>query len=324
MSKKFLFGVTLVAQLSLAHLPIVEAMYNTVVTEYLNQASKAWPILPVHIEEQILAWFASQPELIEGLIKQEKPFDACIHTHETNRSLLEKLEQAGMAKQLVSKSNYIFEITEFPEYVFKISGPKSRITGAIVANGFWPNKTYWDSAPDLSKLTPVITYQTASSIVMYSLYLEADKRTLWQHLYFPKTYVLRIGPDEQPLNDTNTVLVQEKVDLASPEQFKKLAQNLNHEQLAEVVRAIFECGLWTMDDHAPNLLFLSDGRLTVVDLEQPNVTNPLKGFYVHDPIQWHRNITAGVNDLKKWLNKYVEDQDRSKELIHMVDELAAK
>lgn len=301
-----------------------EPVYTPIANAYLDYIGKDLPQLPAEISEQAGKWLCGQPELITRLVVQNFALADADKQHEDNQKWLKDLEKTGAIALSQSRSNYIFKVPQVLGTIFKISGPASRVTEMVVANGFWPNKKYWDGNPDLSKLIPAVTYQTPSALVMYDLYLKTGQKKAWQYLYFPKTYAKRVADDGKPLNDKNSILLQEEVAIAGEEQFKQFAQKITENQLTEVMRAIFECGLWTMHDHVPNLVFLTDGRLTVVDLEQPNVTNPLKGFYLHDPMQWRRNLDAGVNDLKKWLKKYVSDEKRQAELLKVVDAAAVQ
>lgn len=303
------------------------ALVTPIASAYLAFIAKDLPQMPAELANSVDRWFASQPALVDTLIKQNFALADFEKAHEANQAYLKELEKAGSLTVLPTHTNYTFKPTGISAILW-ISGPESRVTGTIVANGFWPNRAYWQNNPDLNKLLPTVTYQTPSALVMYDLYLKAGARKAWQYLYLPAVYVHRVVNDEAPLNDKNTVIIRQELALATDEQFKKFANNLTQEPVAEVVRAIFECGVWAVQhefDQSPALVFLSDGKLALVSLmEQPNVTNPLKGFYVHDPVQWKRNLGAGVADLKKWLTKWVTDEKRRDELIKFVDGEAAR
>ncbi len=304
-----------------------EALSTPIANAYLDYISRDLPQLSDEVSGLVGKWLCGQPELISRLVIQNFALADADKQHEANQKWLKDLEKTGAIVVVPARSNYVFKIPGIASYVIWVSGAESRVVGSVVANGFWPNKKYWDSNPDLNKLVPAVTYQTISPLVMYHLYLKAGQKKVWRYFYLPKIYVKRVADDGKPLNDKNSIVIQEELAIASEEQFKKYAQNITEDQLGEVLRAIFECGLWATlhSDQRPGLVFLQDGRLALVSLiEQPNVTNPLKGFYLHDPVQWRRNIDAGVNDLKKWLKKYVTDEKRQAELLKVVDDAAVQ
>lgn len=267
----------------------------------MNQMFGEIPKLPTATVEQINHWLASEPEIMRRLIVQDSELADFRAIHRANN---EYLSQRGIKNH--SHSNYVFECPAAPEYFIKVSGPINRLVNIIVANGKWPSTT---KTEDLKTLRRVVTYQTISSLPTYFLYLRLKKESPLQHVYIPNTYLVHVPGTDESLSDGNYIIVQEKVSLVDSAQEQKLLKALSGEQLCEVVRVVCACGLW---DTNGKIKFATDGRIVIVDLEQPNTSNPLRGLNITDQNRLLINIQTGISAL---LTFFKDDKVRT-ELIN--------
>lgn len=193
--------------------------------------------------------------------------------------------------------NYIFELSELPGYMLKISSLPCRFANVLAANDSRQSDFADVSSEERTKICAefkmVPTYQTASYWNTYRLYCELGKKTELHYVLFPRTYVFKLVVDE-PMHDQNCIIVQEKIALVDEKTEHELLCKLSDEQLKELVTVIGACGLWNLKS---NIKFDADGHIIIVSLEQPNVSNPLKGFNQKDPERFMKNVQSGIGEL---------------------------
>lgn len=288
---------------------------NVIAQKYLEQIIPTVPVLDATTQQTILAWLNTQPELIQRLIKQDEIIDNYKDEHQANKTLLVQKNIVNLSP----KGNYIFVSPTAPDYIIKISGPSSRFANTLVANDKWPS-TF--KPEDVASFKPTTTYQTASSLVTYALCVAYAQKNPTPLIYIPRTYLASLSNDAtQMYTDQNCVIIQERLALVAEEQRKVFTQQLNEAQLTQLMQLVVNCGVWSLS--YDNINFLADGRIVLTDLEQPNVCNPLKGFYPLDQIQWHRNMTAGFVDLKKLVEENISDATKKDSLVSLIARTAA-
>ncbi|HBR70735.1 TPA: hypothetical protein DIC20_01470 [Candidatus Dependentiae bacterium] len=250
------------------------------------------PILPADVVKKVNDWLISEEDLIKKLVLQEGDLADHQIKHTGNN---EALREKGIINY--SRSNYVFACPAEPDYMIKISGPTNRLVNTIVANEKWPTRI---SDEELYELKRVATYQTVSSLPTYYLYLRLQKLMPLKSVYIPKTYLFKLPQASDVINDTNYIILQERVSFLPKKESKELLKNLNNDQANELVAIVASCGLWDIKN---NILIADDGRLVIVDLEQPNISNPLKGFNIQEIDRFNNNMNCGLNDLKEMLGK---------------------
>lgn len=291
----------------------MEQLSNDTARQYLTSVLATAPQLDRETEQAIIAWLQTQPELVKRLIVQDGHYEVIDGYKEEYKKNNEWLVTQNI-KNFSPKSNYHLICPTIPGYIIKISGPSSRYMNTLVANDKWPTTV---KPEEIAAFKPTNTYQTASCVVTYALILAYVQGNPLQFVYVPRTYVVSLCKDAPDAYlDQQCVAVQEWVPLVGEEQRKQLIQQLDEAQITELMQLVIKCGVWTLS--YDNINFLADGRIVLTDIEQPNVCNPLKGFYPLDPVQWRRNMSAGFADLKKLIQEQIADPAKKDALIALV------
>ena len=249
------------------------------------------PTLGDQTEKKINAWLNDEAELIKKLVEQDGPLVDYQKKHFENNVLLKK---KGILN--LSRSNYVFECPVVPELIIKISGPANRLANMVVAQGLRPNAVDEEDIKDLKR---VVTYQTVSSFPTYYLYQRLQKMHKLNSVYIPKTYLFRLPWAPEVIADTHYIILQEKVALLSKGESKRLLRSLSDRQIHEVARVIAGCGLWDIKN---NIRVAYSGKVVIADLEQPNVSNPLRGFNIQDATRFDINVDCGLRELESILD----------------------
>lgn len=248
--------------------------------------------LPKQAKAALSGWVDRNRPLVNSLLAHGVNFADYQTKHIENMALLQKkwLRNYG-------DYNYIFELSELPGYMLKISSLPCRFTNILMANDARPSDFADMSAEERTKkyaeFKMVPTYQTASYWNTYQLYCELGKKTALRYVRLPQTFVFKLI-DSEPLHDQNCIIVQEKITLVGEKIERSLLRNLSDEQLKELVTVIGACGLWNLKT---NIKFDIDGNIVIVSLEQPNVSNPLTGFNQKNPDRFMKNVQSGINEL---------------------------
>lgn len=309
----YLTGLLVVTSTVIAAQIDTPVLENQIAQQSIAQIIPAIPSLDTISQQAILKWIHNEPELVKQLIKQDDIIGNYKEEHQANKDLLTQKNIINLSP----KGNYIFVCPTTPDYIIKISGPSSRFVNTMVANDTWPT-TF--KPEDIATFKKTTTYQTASSLVTYALCTAYAQKNPLPLVYIPRTYIITIHNDTQAYTDQNCVIVQERLALVPDEQRKLFTQQLSEAHLTQLIQLVVNCGIWSLS--YDNINFLSDGRIVLTDLEQPNVCNPLKGFYHIDQIQWRRNITAGFDDLKKLIEENISDTAKKGALIASIERAA--
>jgi hypothetical protein len=250
------------------------------------------PTLPDPTFKKINVWLQDEAELVKRLVEQDGPLVDYQKKHFENNVLLKK---KGILN--LSRSNYVFECPVAPELIIKISGPANRLANTVVANGLRPNAVDEEDIKDLKK---VVTFQTVSSFPTYYLYERLQKMHKLHSIYIPMTYLYKLPWAPEVIADAHYIILQEKIALLSKGESKRFLRQLNDEQIHEVVRVIAGCGLWDIKN---NIRVAYNGKVVIADLEQPNVSNPLKGFNIQESSRFDANVDCGLKELEVLLDR---------------------
>jgi len=231
-------------------------------------------------------WLLQEKDLVASLVVQNGALIDCGVLQKKNNELLK-------AKGIINyaRTNYVFVCPAQPNYMIKISGPLNRLVNIVSANNK-STKTITDD--EIKALKRIVTHQTISSLPTYYLYLRLNKILSLKHVYIPKTYLLKLPQASDVLADTNYVIVQERVELLQKPVIAEQLKKLNNDQIKELVAVIACCGLW---DIKGKIHIDKKGRLVIVDLEQPNVSNSLKGFNIQEKDRFYHNVQCGLDSL---------------------------
>lgn len=248
--------------------------------------------ISAHVKIVLKSWIDRNRPLVNSLLARDAKLADYQAKHFENMALLQQ-------KWLRNYSgyNYIFELSELPGYMLKISSLPCRFANVLAANDSRQSDFADVSAEERNKIYAefkmVPTYQTASYWNTYQLYGELGKKTELHYVRFPRTYVFKLM-DSEPMHDQNCIIVQEKMALVDEKTEHELLGKLGDEQLKELVTVIGACGLWNLKS---NIKFDADGHIVIVSLEQPNVSNPLTGFNQKDLDRFMKNVQSGINEL---------------------------
>jgi len=244
------------------------------------------PALKSEDVTKINDWLLQEKKLITSLVMQDGALIDYATLHEQNKALLSE-------KSIVNygKTNYVFACPVLPQYMIKISGPLNRLVNMVAADNKSPQSITDD---EIKTLKRVVTYQTISSLPTYYLYLRLTKTMPLKYVYIPQTYLLRLPGAVDVLADTNYIIVQERIDLLEKTATEDLIKKLNDEQIKELVAVIASCGLW---DIKGKIQIAKNGRIVIVDLEQPNISSPLKGFNIQEKDRFYNNARCGIDAL---------------------------
>jgi len=240
-------------------------------------------------------WVLQERDLISSLVIQNGSLLDHGAIHKKNNELL---KTKGIEN--FSRSNYVFVCPVLPQFLIKVSGPTNRLMNTIVANDKFPTTIFRDEVINLKKVS---TFQTVSSLPTYYLYLRLTKVLSLRYVYIPKTYLVKLPGASDIIADTNYIIVQERVALLDRVEAIKHLKQLSDMQIRELVSVIASCGLWDIKN---KIHVATDGRLIIVDLEQPNVSNPTRGFNLQDVGTFYNNAYCGLDSLKELFVNKVE------------------
>lgn len=145
-------------------------------------------------------------------------------------------------------------------------------------------KIQTDGSLKVKKKAPK-TYQTISRIAHYLLFLDAQERHKFETVIAPKMYPIHIPGRPQEASDRNYIALEEE--------FKGLKEAgiLSPKEEEELEIAIRETGLFNINRE--NVKRTVDGKLVIIDFEQPNNSIP-PHFLYQDEGRFLNNMNAGL------------------------------
>jgi len=270
---------------------IAVSFFGLQATENLDSVFGKIPMLPKEDLTKINDWLLKERDLIGSLVIQDGSLADYSVIHKNNNELM---QTKGIVNY--SRSNYVFVCPAAPQYMIKISGPVNRLVNMIVADNKRPTTIEDDEIKALKRVT---TYQTISSLPTYYFYLRFRSTMPSKYVYIPQTYLLKLPGASDIIADVNYIIVQERVALIEKPEAEKRITQLNDEQMKELIAVIASCGLWDIKN---KIHIAQDGRLVIVDLEQPNISNPIKGLNIQDTNRFYHNVFCGLDSLKELFN----------------------
>ena len=117
------------------------------------------------------------------------------------------------------------------------------------------------------------TYQTISRMAYWLRAKEAKEKLKLNRICLPQEYLVHIPGRPTQVDDTNYVIIEEKIKNAKPITQTDLATD--PEVIEQLVQLIGYAALWDIN---PNNILANEDMTCTVDLEQPNVYNPSNFF----------------------------------------------
>ena len=242
------------------------------------------PKVPSELEDKLKTWFEQNKEAWQIFVEQNGSIETIHRKYLWAHQLM---KEKGLVV-LKGHGNFVFVLPNAPEWLVKISGPSNRAC-LQVAN---QDKPYGQiGSIDTTKCVP--TCQTASRVFHGSMKLkEAVKKYQITQLEVVDGYVWsphRSCQDEQCVvaekNLTNHKLLRD----CTPQELEQL---LTQERVEQLLLAAKHAGLWnlTNDNIAINK---QNGKLAIIDTEQPNTTKP-SHIFNKDKKRYEHNINCGV------------------------------
>lgn len=227
------------------------------------------------------------------------------------------LKETSEFKSNLSHHNKVFE---YLSYMLKISGLSNRLQSMLITKDVWPGQ--WGPTRSghivvqrngaFELLTAVLpefveTYQTASRHRNFLLCSEVIREQDLKLVKIPKNFIFLLNPNQKP-HDENCIILEETIQ-AKPLERTRLAKDLTEEHVEELFTIVERVGIWTLVKgdysltkpeesswHIDDILKDDAGVLYLIDLEQPNNSNP-EHFFDRNNTEHHGNIKSGIEQL---------------------------
>jgi len=257
---------------------------------------------------------ASKPMVEQWLEQNREPISqlAQFPIHGTKEERSERrttIESLLMQANIINQSNYnfVFPIqvvvnNQPKKFMVKIAGPANRRENynALLGNGHSADITL-EQYNALAKDNALATYQTisrAAHSLRLNEWIEQNNETI---INTPKSYLLHIPDQSFEVNDFNYIELEDYVEnIGTPNKHPKLFLNA----ISDVRNALIYTGLWNINP--TQLLITTKNKISFIDLEQPNNTNP-KTFFHKNREKYQGNINCGLYELNQ-MQKELEEQ----------------
>ena len=220
--------------------------------------------LPEQLKKEVDQWVRKNRGLLKTVLSL--PHFATAQEMKTHiKNVREQIKDLNL-----SKNNYIFDIqSSTTPAVIKIAGFPSRISSRVSSLGFDPHKVkWWRNDPILSLATKksIPTQQHITRAATQHLLKKVD----WENLQVLPTYLYHIPGRPKTCDDTNYLIVQEKLEGFTP--FEKLSLEDKKEALVKMdLQKLYEAlkyaNLWDMSER--NLWINKDNVIAYPDGEKP-------------------------------------------------------
>lgn len=201
--------------------------------------------------------------------------------------------------------NFVINTPDEPvlsDFLVKVSGTSHRLRNMLsfrdeIGSKLWSSYIYY--AMRLCALAwsvgKIDTYQTASRMA-YNIVLDKwiKERNL-PHIKKPTAYLLNLPEKSGCADDACFILESKFKDIHRVIQGSAEANSMPDETVVELVDAMIGVRLW--DIHS-NLFTDSAGNILLIDLEQPNNSNPAM-FFQENEHKYYHNLQCGLQDLLK-------------------------
>lgn len=194
-------------------------------------------------------------------------------------------------------ANYIIDLND--AWIIKASGFSNRLNNINlqVGNKYGSNITSQQLAEFKRMTDGGKTYQTISRLAYWLRAQEAKEKLGLDRICLPKQYLVHIPGRPHIVEDTNYVIVEEKIRDTKPLTDTPLAGD--PEVIQQLTQLIGYTALW--DINANNLL-VKGNQVCIIDTEQPSVHKPLDFF--HKDMSVHRdNVGHGWGELESHIIK---------------------
>lgn len=195
---------------------------------------------------------------------------------------------AMLGMKNLGDGNYVIDIGKF---LIKIAGHTARASNLLSEHGhkeydaFCVSKTRAWSEVDSIINTQQLTYQTASRIANYLVAASMiSEHNLARSIVVPSMYIATFDGSSN-IQDDNVIIVEEKLSNLQPLSLYLKDKELPEQVVQDLVVFIARTGLCdlqdTVNDKEPkyNLFITQEGKIALVDLEQPCTRCPRNAFF---------------------------------------------
>ncbi len=278
-----LISADTLAQLAEQYTPMPECMKDK-----LQQWLEAEVVIP---EDTEVCFQDIKEEAGEQIIKQNQDLVAYLAQlpddlskarakSECNQKVLKII---GASHTVHQSRNYIFEPTEGT--VLRIAGTPNRLYSIISGQDRgdkWldpygkEGEAFIKNPESRKDLIVMPTYHTISMYANYLLLKKFIEHNKLKHVITPDTYLEHIPGRPEEVSDDNYMVIQKKINgtlinlLADPSGWEKLSDKTIKELFVAA-----RVGLWNING---NLLVDENGNCVLLDLEQPNNSDPRAFF----------------------------------------------
>lgn len=134
------------------------------------------------------------------------------------------------------------------------------------------------------------TFQTVSRMAHYLLFLQAKEKNNFQHVSAPVMHLVHIPGRPTTVSDRNYVVIEKQVTGLTP------VETVTPQEAEEVETVIKETGLFDLNKES--LMRTAEGKLIILDWEQPNNSDPSTFFHESNKA-FENNVNAGLGEFRK-------------------------
>jgi len=283
------------------------------------------PQAPQEVQQVAAQLVAQHPQLVDALLGYDSLTGDI-------KPLMVKAKAQLAQDGIVNKSNwnYVFALRNSPDWLVKIAGPANRDENISVLAHHVSGAPYYYGRPlakgdadavllehlsddefdqEIKDQKPVInkdahkTFQTISRYAYYLAFLNAQKQHGFKHVTVPETYLVHIPGRPTDVSDRNYMVVERQI-TGGP------VETLTHEEAEEAETAIKEIGLFQAkrDDFWKEA---STGKLVLLDMEQPNNSNP-RDFFHKNRAKFEGNANCGLQHFRESFKGSIQEKQDKK------------
>lgn len=288
--------------------PSIPENLKAKITGFFEQHPKIIPVLSGEAYYRSLPSSTHAPLSIDfrKLTSADKKFLSHIR-----KSLLHLMPKISKRNYRASAKNFLIKVDD--HWFIKASALFNRRANILHEMGL-NNRNF--KLPDAQLATFITTkggrtFQTISRMFYWLLAKRAQKELHLDRIGLPHKYLFHIPGRPTTLDDTNYVVVVEKISGAQPILHTDLLED--REVVAQLAHIIVRASLW--DIHGDNIL-VKDGKAYLIDFEQINACKPSE-FGREDLSE------AGIAGLKTLIRKHAQKTKRNlMSLENLVTEIA--
>ncbi len=257
--------------------------YRNIPITQLNIIKLA-PQQPAALKKNVLTWITCHKSLMMRLLIRHFPISEVHKEHAYNNALL---AEYGISN--VSKWNYVFTLPVDERYIVKIAGPVNRLNTLLA---YYNKLNQQCSVSEIDHLFDYSTFQTISHSAYYLKLSEVIEHYALTRLRLPRTYLVHVPDRPTQVADENYIIIQELLKGIVLEDCPRAIASLTEHDIHDLFIGIKHAGIWNIKRN----IMVVDDKLALIDLEQPNWSNPLD-FFNKNAAAYESSVAMGLKEL---------------------------